>query len=191
MEPDKRFVTVGPNWRDVEPDRPKPGLWGRLRLAFKGKPVFSTALFLLILLGCIFSEHIVNHDPSEFYLDSLNQPPGKEFYFGTDSMGRDIYSIIWHGGRASLLIGLFSTVILTVIGVVYGSIAGTSGMTRDNIMMRGVELVQSIPLLLTILLIVSLMSGQNVITISLVIGTTSWFALARIVRTEVKQIRNS
>jgi peptide/nickel transport system permease protein len=180
-------VIVGPAWQEQGAFAPKSS-W---RDTVKGKPILATAIFVLIALGCLFAEFIVNHDPSEFYLASTNNPPGKEFFFGTDSMGRDIYSIIWRGGRASLLIGFLSTFILTIVGVVYGCISGCTGSISDNVMMRGVELIQSIPTLLMILLIISLMAGQNVMSISFVIGITAWFPLARIVRGEVRQIRNS
>lgn len=178
---------VGPAWCEQKATL-KKRTWLNI---LKGKPILATLVFLTVALGCVFAEFIVNHDPSQFYLASLNQPPDREFYFGTDSMGRDIFSIIWQGGRASLLIGFLSTIILTVIGTVYGCMSGSTDSFGDNVMMRGVELVQSIPTLLMILLIISLMATQNILSISFVIGVTAWFALARIVRSEVRQIRNS
>jgi peptide/nickel transport system permease protein len=187
MAEDNGFEIVGPDYQDYQRVIKKPTFRGW----FKGKPIIATTLLLLISLGCLFAELIINHDPSEFYLTHLNQPPDREFYFGTDSMGRDIYSIIWHGGRSSLLIGFLSTLVLTIIGVLYGCLSGSTNSLGDNIMMRGVELIQSIPALLMILLIISFMGRQNVVSISLVIGVTAWFALARIVRSEVRQIRNS
>ena len=99
--------------------------------------------------------------------------------------------MIWYGGRASILIGLLSTVIITVIGVTYGCISGMAGGRIDALMMRAVELANSIPNLLVILLLVSVMGKQNILKISLVIGVTGWFGLARIVRSEIRQIRNS
>ena len=56
----------------------------------KGKPVFSMFLLFLIVFGCVFANVVANHD-LRFYLQNLNTPPGKEFIFGTDSLGRDIY----------------------------------------------------------------------------------------------------
>jgi peptide/nickel transport system permease protein len=187
VQKDERFEMVGAAYRERQTVIKGRSFWSW----FKGKPIIATLLFLLILLGCVFAEFIINHDPSQFYLSNMNQAPNKEFYFGTDSMGRDIYSIIWHGGRASLLIGFLSTFILTVVGVFYGCLSGSTDSLGDNLMMRGVELIQSIPTLLMILLIISLMATQNVLSISFVIGITAWFALARLVRTEVRQIRNS
>lgn len=184
---DDRFEMVGPDYVKRE----SAVKVATFRDWFKGKPIIACLVFTLILMGCLFAEFLINHDPSQFYLTNLNQPPNSEFYFGTDSMGRDIYSIIWQGGRASLLIGVLSTIILTVVGVIYGCLSGSTGSFGDNVMMRAVELVQSIPTLLMILLIISLMATQNVLSISFVIGITAWFALARIVRSEVRQIRNS
>ena len=112
------------------------------------------------------------------------------FSFGTDSMGRDIFSLIWYGGRASIIIGLLSAAIITVIGIVYGCISGVSGSFLDSAMMRITEVAGSIPSILLILLITGFFSSNNVLTLSLVIGITSWFNLARIVRSEVRQIRN-
>lgn len=112
------------------------------------------------------------------------------FFFGTDSRGRDIFSLIWYGGRASIIIGLLSAAIITVIGIVYGCISGVSGSFLDSVMMRITEVAGSIPSILLILLITGFFSSNNVLTLSLVIGITSWFNLARIVRSEVRQIRN-
>ena len=178
---------VGPLWKEFDPEPKKKGI----KNIFEGKPVLSAVIFILILSGCVFAEFIITRDPFKFYLGNLNQAPGREFYFGTDSLGRDIYSIIWYGGRASLIIGFLSTIILTIIGVLYGALSGSSAEAADSAMMRGVELIQSIPFLLLVILIISMMGTQNIATISFVIGITGWFALARIVRSEVRQIRNS
>ena len=128
---------------------------------------------------------------SGFYLQNLNTPPGKEFIFGTDSLGRDIYSLIWYGGRVSLVIGLLGAAIITVIGVTYGCISGTAGPKVDSVLMRFTEMCGSIPTLLLILILSAVLQANDVISISVIIGITGWFALARIVRSEVRQIRNS
>ena len=181
------FALVGPGYRTHRPAARKKTLRERLR----GKPVLALAVFSVIALGCLFSGLIINHDPTELFLMNVNEAPNATFWFGTDSLGRDIYSIIWYGGRASIFIGLMSTVIITVIGVAYGCLSGAASGMADAAMMRAVELLQSVPVLLSLLLILSLMGKQNELTISLVIGVTGWFALSRIVRSEVRQIRNS
>ena len=163
------FQVVGAGWKQQESEKRKKTFQEKL----KGKPVFSMFLLFLIVLGCVFANVVANHDPSGFYLQNLNTPPGKEFIFGTDSLGRDIYSLIWYGGRVSLVIGLLGAAIITVIGVTYGCMCG------------------SIPTLLLILILSAVLQANDVISISVIIGITGWFALARIVRSEVRQIRNS
>jgi len=182
-----QFVVVGPDYKTYETEEKKISFLERL----KGKPILSIIILSIIVLGCVFAEQVYNHDPTSFYLQNLNEPPGSEFYFGTDSLGRDIYSMIWYGGRVSILIGLLGMAIITVIGVVYGCISGTANGKTDAIMMRIPELINSIPTLLLILLLTSVMGSQNILKISFVIGITGWCGLARIVRSEVRQIRSS
>jgi peptide/nickel transport system permease protein len=99
--------------------------------------------------------------------------------------------MIWYGGRVSILIGLLGMAIITAIGVIYGCISGMAGAKVDGIMMRSTELFNSIPTLLLILLLTSVMGTQNILKISFIIGVTGWCGLARIVRSEVRQIRSS
>lgn len=181
------FVLVGANYKKYESTEKKISFWQRI----KSMPILSMVILGIIILGCVFAEHVYNHDPTAFYLQNLNEPPNSEFYFGTDSLGRDIYSMIWYGGRVSILIGLLGMVIITVIGVIYGCASGTASPRVDSIMMRIPELINSIPNLLLILLLTSVMGTQNIIKISFVIGVTGWCGLARIVRSEVRQIRGS
>ena len=126
---DPRFRVVGPGWKEHQPVIQKPTLRKRL----KGKPIPALILLLLIVAGCVFSGRLANHDPAGFYLQHLNQAPNSEFYFGTDSLGRDIYSMIWYGGRISLSIGLMSMAIICIIGILTGASAGwrTRGWTRS------------------------------------------------------------
>lgn len=184
---DPRFRVVGLGWKEHQPVIQKPTLRKRL----KGKPIPALILLLLIVAGCVFAGRLANHDPAGFYLQHLNQAPNSEFYFGTDSLGRDIYSMIWYGGRVSLSIGLMSMAIICIIGIPYGCISGLANTKVDAAMMRIAEVASSIPNLLTVLLLVSVIGKQNTFTLSSIIGITGWFPLARIVRSEVRQIRSS
>lgn len=184
---DEAFVIVGAQYSCNPVETKKIRLWQRWR----AKPVLSTIVLSLILLGCIFAEQLMNHDPTGFYLNHLNEPPNREFYFGTDSLGRDIFSIIWYGGRISLCIGLFSTCILTVTGVIYGCLSGTATNLIDQFMMRTAEMLNSVPNFLLILFLLSILGTPTVFSISIVIGLTGWMNLARMVRSEVRQIQTS
>lgn len=184
---DPRFRLVGAGFRIHQPKLRKPTLRQRL----KGKPVIELIVLLVIVMGCVFAGQLANHDPSQYYLQNLNEPPNGEFYFGTDSLGRDLFSAIWYGGRISITIGIVSMIIITVIGVTYGCISGMANGKIDAVMMRAVEMANSIPTLLILLLLTAIIGKQSVWSLCFVIGVTGWFGLSRIVRSEVRQIRNS
>ena len=184
---DDRFTIVGPNYRQWTPTA-KPRSKFSVLVRY---PWISIAILSVIVLGCILADLICTHDPSMYYLDHLNEAPNAEFLFGTDSLGRDLFSAIWYGGRSSLIIGILGMAIVTVIGVTYGCINGLVNTKGDTLMQRSVELFHSIPTILLCLLLMAVLGTQNVLSISFVIAVTSWFALARIVRSEVRQIRNN
>ncbi|MDO4649578.1 MAG: ABC transporter permease [Eubacteriales bacterium] len=185
VEQDK-FKIVGPGYRVHEPKKKKRRFLSRI----KGTPILSLIILLIIALSCIFANIVANHDPSLFYYQSLNQAPNSEFYFGTDSLGRDLFSIMFYGGRASLAIGLLGAAIIAILGTIFGCISGTANDKVDSVMMRFTELCGSIPALLLVLILSALFPRKNVLTMSIVIGITAWFGMARIVRSEVRQIRN-
>lgn len=158
---------------------------------YSGRPVVSGTILLLVLVGCLFCDGIMTKDPTYMDLMNYNLAPNREFLFGTDTMGRDIFSMIWYGGRISLFIGLFSTAISTVIAVLFGGFSGIAPQWLDTLLMRLTEILLSIPNLLLVILLQAILGTPNVVTISVVIGVTGWMSIAKIVRTEVRQIRNS
>ena len=106
-------------------------------------------------------------------------------------MGRDIFSMILYGGRISLFIGLISTVLSTTIAVIYGSFSGIAPEWIDELMMRFTEILLSIPSILLIIFLQALAGKNSVVAITVVIGLTSWMNIAKMVRTEVRQLRES
>ncbi|MBY2475700.1 ABC transporter permease [Clostridioides difficile] len=157
----------------------------------KELPYISIIILSIIIIGSVFSSFVMTHEPTYMDLVSSNLAPNKTFLFGTDSMGRDIYSMIWYGGKISLFIGLFSTVISTFIGIIYGSISGSASELVDDAMMRFTEIILSIPSILIIIFVQAILGNSSPISMSIVIGITSWMNISKIVRTEVRQIRNS
>lgn len=158
---------------------------------YQDKPVVSIGLLLIIILGCLCAELVMTKDPTFMDLVNYNKAPDKEFLFGTDTMGRDIFSMIWYGGRISLLIGGLATVISTFIAMVVGAFSGVAPAWLDELIMRFTEIFLSIPSLLLIILLQAIMGTANVVSLSIVIGVTSWTSIAKVIRTEVRQIRNS
>lgn len=180
---DNLFVQVG--IQSIPEPRLKQQKW------YKGKPVISIILLSVIILGCLFCELFIPKDPTYMDLYHANTAPNSEFWFGTDTMGRDIFSMIWYGGRISLFIGFFATLISTAIAILFGAVSGLAPKWLDDALMRLTEIFLSIPNLLLIILIQAILGKANAQTISLVIGITSWTSIAKVVRTEVRQIRNS
>ena len=158
---------------------------------YQDKPLVSIGLLLIIILGCLCAELVMTKDPTFMDLVNYNKAPDKEFLFGTDTMGRDIFSMIWYGGRISLLIGGLATVISTFIAMVVGAFSGVAPAWLDELIMRFTEIFLSIPSLLLIILLQAIMGKANVVSLSIVIGVTSWTSIAKVIRTEVRQIRNS
>lgn len=155
----------------------------------KNLPWISISILLLILSGCLGADIICEKTPA--YLDLLHcsEPPSRSFLFGTDTLGRDLFACIWHGGRISIGIGFLSAFISAGIAVCYGSICGFLPKWMDAFLMRMADLMLSVPGLLLTLFLLGIF-GKTVWSISMIIGATSWCAMAKIIRTEVRQLRN-
>jgi len=139
-------------------------------------PWLSVIILILIVGGCLFCNRIMTKDPSYMDLKNYTIAPCKEFLFGTDTMGRDIFSMIWYGGRQSLFIGIAATVISTGIAIVFGTVSGMAPDWLDMLLMRATEILLSIPNLLTVIFLQAILS---------------WMSIAKIIRTEVRQLRNN
>ena len=98
------------------------------------KPIISAVLLGLIILGCIGCRFIMTKDPTYMDLANYSHAPNGEFLFGTDTMGRDIFSMIWYGGRISLSIGFLATAISTAIAIVFGAVSGYAPRWLDEIL---------------------------------------------------------
>ena len=141
--------------------------------------------------------------------DGMPLPPSRQFVLGTDSLGRDIFSRAIHGSRISLTVGLAAMCTATLIGVTIGVLAGFFGGKTDTLLMRGTEVMMSIPSLLLAIAFAGLMDGklihfhparlpwhfldlklqQGITSIFLVIGLLSWTGIVRVVRAEVMGLK--
>jgi len=161
--------------------------WKRFR---KNPLTLSGALVILVLIVMAFvAPWITPHDP--FHLDLLNRltPPTIQNWFGTDELGRDVFSRIVLGIRVSLTIGFISAIISILIGSLVGLVAGYWRGKWDSVLMRVVDIVLCFPTLFLILMILAVLDKPSIYVIMSVIGLTSWAGLARMVRGEVLSIR--
>jgi oligopeptide transport system permease protein len=162
--------------------------WRRLKqnkLAMAGLVVIGL-IALLALVGPLFSPYSY----SDQVLADANQTPSAAHWFGTDNLGRDLFTRILYGARISLSIGVVASLINLTIGVVYGGVAGYFGGRLGAVMMRLVDILYGIPLLLyVILLMVVLKPGLTNIFIAL--GLVYWLRMAQIVRGQVLSLREA
>lgn len=156
---------------------------------YENKPALFALCFLMTLALCAFLiPFFSSHTYYETHLALKNQAPSKKFWFGTDELGRDLFTRIWWGARISLFIGITAAFIDMVIGVFYGAFAGMIGGKTEELMMRLTDILYSLPhLLISILLIVIMRPG--ILTIIIALTFTGWINMARIVRSQILQIK--
>lgn len=149
-----------------------------------------TGLFILLpMFGCaIFAPFIAIHSPYEPDIKNILSPPSLDHPFGTDMLGRDVFSRIIYGSRISLLVGFVSVGISVLIGVFLGAIAGYYGGFVDNLIMRLVDLFMCFPTFFLILAVIALLE-PSIWNIMVVIGLTNWMGVARLVRAEILSIK--
>lgn len=145
-------------------------------------------LFLGVLLVAILAGVLSPYAP--YYLsDDLLMPPGSENHpLGTDHMGHDVLSMILHGSRTSLTIGIVSALISGLIGTMLGAFAGYFGGALDKITSEVINIFLMIPTFFLVLIIVSIF-GSNMFNVMLVIGLTSWPSNARMMRVQAMSLK--
>ncbi|PTI82173.1 oligopeptide ABC transporter permease [Staphylococcus pseudoxylosus] len=123
-------------------------------------------------------------------VDAYKEAGVKEnFWFGTDQLGRDLWSRTWQGAQVSLFIGVVAALLDIFIGVIYGAISGFFGGRLDNVMQRIIEIVASIPTLIVVILFV-LIFEPSIWTIILAMAITGWIGMSRVVRGEFLKLKN-
>jgi oligopeptide transport system permease protein len=125
---------------------------------------------------------------SEIHLELKNTPPCFHFWFGSDELGRDIFTRIWWGARISLFIGFTAAAIDAILGVLLGTASAYFGEKVDECMMRICDILYAIPYLLVVILL-TVVRGSGIMTILLAMTCTGWINMARITRSQVLQIK--
>lgn len=187
----EKFQIVGcDNANAEEILRPNMTYWQDAWRRLKQNKVAIASLIVLSIIAImtIFGPFMVPFKHYENNSKIVNQLPNAVHWFGTDNLGRDVFSRLWVGGRVSVFIAIFGAMIETVIGVTYGGVAGYFGGFVDDIMMRIVEILVSIPYLIVVILL-SLMLGKGMVSLIIAMTITGWVGMARMIRGQILQIK--
>ena len=152
------------------------------------RAVFGLIVLVIVVLMAILGPVFSPFSYEDQNIALRNAAPTAQHLFGTDKMGRDIYVRILYGARISLGVGIVAAIVNLILGTLYGGIAGYVGGKTDMVMMRFVDIIYSVPSMLYIVLIM-LWLGAGVSSIILGISITCWIGTARIVRSQVKSLR--
>ena len=171
--------------------RPSLNYWQDAWRRLRKNPVAILAIVMLAALAvmCVVGPGMTGYDYDAVSLSEKNALPSSEHWFGTDKMGRDLFTRVWIGGRISMILGIAGAAIDMLIGVVYGGVAAYFGGKTDAIMMRIVEILASSPYLLLVVL-VSLIVGKGVGSLLIAMCLTGWCHMARLVRGQVLQLKD-
>ena len=166
---------------------PMRAAWRRLMR----QRVNAIALGFLVLIAalCVFGPMVSNYTQDQQDLELKAAGPSAAHWLGTDELGRDIATRILHGGRVSLEVGLLATAVASLIGVVYGMIAGLAGMKLDSFMMRVVDILYPFPFINFVILLMTVV-GREFWIIFVAIGAVEWLTMARVVRGQVLALKN-
>ena len=187
-------------WRDA---------W--VRMGKNKVAVASLVVFIVTCLLCFVFAWFCK-DPIQQDLTNKFASPSAQHWFGTDAMGRDLFSRILYGGQVSILVGLVATFVAVTIGVTYGAISGFYGGRVDALMMRAVDTLLSIPFLMVVIVLQAVLAefssstskwivetwnwnkeftnrATNVLPLFFALGLFGWLTLARIVRAQVLSLK--
>ena len=173
-------------------------LWADARIRFaRNKAAVAGVVMLVFCFGFAFVGQFLTphtYDFTDFTImgnaAELGQPNWQNgYYFGTDDLGRDLFSRTAMGTRISLFVGVIGAFIAVVVGTLYGAVAGYMGGRVDAVMMRIVDILLAVPFMFVIILLL-VMFGKSLSMMFLGIGLLSWLGMARIVRGQTLMLKN-
>nr|WP_228550645.1 oligopeptide ABC transporter permease OppC [Endozoicomonas sp. OPT23] len=167
-------------------------LWADARRRFLNNKAAVASMIILgiVTLMVTFGPLISDYAYDEIDWGYMAEGPSAEngHFFGTDSLGRDLFVRTLEGGRISFMVGALGALVAVLIGTVYGATAGFMGGRVDNLMMRALEILQSFPFMFLVILMVTFF-GRSILLIFVAIGAVSWLDMARIVRGQTLSLK--
>lgn len=177
----------------VADDSAPSSMWGEAWKNLRSRPLFWVAAFIILLaiLLSLFPGLFTSQNPKYCELSNSLAPPRKGHPFGFDRQGCDIYSRVIYGARASVSVGLFTTVIVTFLGTLIGTLAGYFGKWIDAVMSRLTDIFFAVPLVLAAIVFMQLFKeNRNVWMVVFIMSVFGWTSIARIARGAVLAGKN-
>jgi len=160
--------------------------WRRLKM---NKVAIASIIVLgIIVIMAVIGPYLRPFSFSDQDLYAVFSPPNAQHWFGTDSLGRDLFVRVWMGARVSLRIGIAAALLDVIIGMIYGGLSGYIGGRIDNIMMRIVDILYAIPYMIIVILLMIVMEPGE-LTLIIAMSITGWVGAARLVRGQVLQLK--
>jgi oligopeptide transport system permease protein len=181
-EPEIHGIETTGLWRDT---------WSRFRRN-RAAVVAGIVILAIIVVSLIGPWLVYLYNGFEYDtlgLDNRLANPSIKHLFGTDTLGRDLLARVLYGSRISLMVGIVATLISLAIGVTYGAIAGYFGGRIDEVLMRTVDILYSLPDILLIVILMALFD-RSLLLLFVALGATSWLTMARIVRGQVLSLKH-
>ncbi len=165
-------------------------LWGDVWKRFLANKlaVIGLVFVILLILVAIFADLIAPYSITERDSANFRTGPSSDHWFGTDIIGRDVFSRVVYGSRVSLKIGIVSTLIAMIIGVLLGALAGFRGGWTESGIMRITDIFLSVPYIVLAIAIATVF-GRTENTVIIVLGVTGWLGICRIVRASFMQLK--
>lgn len=151
--------------------------------------IAGVTVIAAIAIFSLMAPVLMDAAPNATDWDLTYASPGSSHLFGTDALGRDILIRTAYGIRISILIGILSTAVSLIIGLIWGSIAGYSGGRVDSLMMRFVDIMYGLPFMFFVIILI-VFFGRNIYNLFIAIGAVQWLTMSRIVRGQVLSLKN-
>lgn len=151
--------------------------------------VISLVVIAIMIFFVLFGPMMTKFDYYSNDYSCSNQGPNAVHWFGTDNLGRDLWTRVWAGGRVSLIIAILATLIPEIIGMAVGGISGYLGGWADTVIMRTIDVLMGIPSLIYMIILMVVMGSGNIATLVIAMSITGWMGAARSTRGLVLQLK--
>lgn len=169
--------------------------WRRILRSFIHHKLAMASLVVFVIMAgsALLAPWIAPYGVNQLNLGDVSQAPGFEngHIFGTDKLGRDYFTRVLFGTQTSVQVAILVAVISTIVGSIVGAVAGFYGGIIDNILMRIVDFVITLPFLAVVLVVAAYLGGGNPNTIAVILGLLLWTTIARVVRGECLSLRGA